>query len=61
MPNPRSLRVSTEALVLALAFPLLAVHPTYSPGVNLGLGSADVTVDTGDVAILAIVVAALLA
>jgi O-antigen ligase len=54
---PRSLRASTEALVLGVSFPVVAVHPTYAPGLSVALGSANVTVETGDVAMVAVVVA----
>ena len=47
--------------MLAVAFPVLAVHPASAPGVTVTLGSASVTVDTGDLAMLAVVVAMLVA
>lgn len=46
------------ALILALALPPLFLHVEYQPGVSLGLGSTAVEVELSDLAILAVVGAA---
>ena len=48
------------ALVLALALPPLFLHVEYQPGVSIGLGSTTVDVELADLAIVAVLVAALL-
>lgn len=52
-------RVSVGAAVLAAAVPVLFVHERYQPGASLELGGADIDVSLADVAVLAVVVAAI--
>jgi hypothetical protein len=53
--------VSTEALVLTVAIPILFIHLRYQPKFHIGLGSTKVGVELSDFAVLATVVAALVA
>ena len=47
--------------MLAAAFPFLAVNPASTPGITVTLGSASITIDTADLALLAVAVAMLAA
>lgn len=53
--------VSTEALVLAAAIPILFIHLRYQPKFHLGLSTTKVGVELSDFAVLATVLAALAA
>jgi O-Antigen ligase len=53
--------VSTEALVLAVAIPILFIHLRYQPKFHIGVGSTTVGVELSDFAVLAVVVAAVAA
>jgi O-Antigen ligase len=52
-------RESLGALVLALALPFLFLDESHQPGLELGLGSTDVTLRLSDAAVLAVLLAAL--
>src|SRR3954470_7627596 len=51
--------VSPRALVLAAAIPLLFLHVSYQPGVDVGVGSTTVNAYLSDFAVLTVVVAAI--
>ncbi len=54
-------RPSVGALVLALAVPVLFVHSTYTFDFSVSLGSTSATVELGDLAVVAVAIAALVA
>ena len=54
-------RVPPRALVLASALPLLLLHGDYQPGLSLGLGGTTVDVELSDLAVAAVLAAALVA
>lgn len=58
---PLLARITPEALLLAPAIPIIFLHVRYQPGVEIRIGGADVDVYLSDVAVLAIVAAALVA
>jgi hypothetical protein len=49
---------SAPGLVLALAIPALFLHERYNPGVSVGSGSTEVSVELSDLAIVAVLTAA---
>ena len=53
--------VSSEALVLAAAIPILFIHLRYQPKFHVGVGSTTVGVELSDFAVLAVVAAAVVA
>ena len=53
------LRATWEAVILAAAVPVLAVNPAYAPGISLSFGGASLSIETGDVAMLAVALATL--
>lgn len=53
--------VGARPVILALALPPLFLHVDWQPGVSVGVGSTSVAIELSDLAILAVVVAALVA
>ena len=61
MTPPLSLRATPEAVVLALAVPALALHRDYSPGLSLHAAGTILSIELGDIAMLAVAIASVTA
>lgn len=59
MDVPRRISCSREALVLALSVPFLCLHDRYNPDISVSVGSTSVKLSLSDLAMVAILVAAL--